>query len=125
IDGLRELDALIQRMVASDPMQRPQKVRAELRHIQQLHAQILKRTPLWIPPQGQTPPHLLASASPGSPQRQMIALSSSSGTQQQQMVFAPSTPKQQQRQQMPAQAVPGKPQPARKTSRRRVLIGSL
>lgn len=56
IEGTRELDRLIQRMVASDPAQRPQKVRAELLMIQRLHEQSKHRTPLWIPPQGQTPP---------------------------------------------------------------------
>jgi eukaryotic-like serine/threonine-protein kinase len=62
IDGIRELDALIQRMVAPNPTQRPQRVRIELQHIQQIHYQSTKRTPLWIPPKGQTPPALAVAS---------------------------------------------------------------
>ncbi len=56
---MRELNALIQRMVALDPTQRPadiQAVRVELQHIQQLNARANQQNHVWTPPQGQTPP---------------------------------------------------------------------
>lgn len=72
IDGIRELDALIQHMVALDVALRPasiQDVRAELQRIQQIYVQANKQH-IWQPPQGQTPPaasvfaqqHLFSSA---------------------------------------------------------------
>ncbi|HEX7735808.1 MAG TPA: WD40 repeat domain-containing serine/threonine protein kinase [Ktedonobacteraceae bacterium] len=91
VDGTREMDALIQRMVASDPMQRPQKARAELLMIQEIYSQGKKRGRLWIPPVGQTPPPVVLPAG-GQPL---------------------------------AGSAPQPKQPARKTSRRRVLVSSL
>lgn len=58
IDGIRELDALIQRMVALDATQRPvdiAEVRADLQAIEHIHAQANTQH-IWLPPQGQTPP---------------------------------------------------------------------
>lgn len=100
VEGIRELDALIQRMVASDPLQRLQTPGAELRRIQQLYYQSARRSaPIWIPPRGQTPPSL-------------VAISSSGQHQQQVMMNAPAVARSQQ----PA---------GKKTSRRRLLVGSL
>jgi serine/threonine protein kinase len=80
IDGIHELNALIRRMVALDPAQRPadiQEVQAELQRIQQLNNQANQQGRLWTPPQGQTPPadgsgpqHIfLNSASNAQPQK--------------------------------------------------------
>lgn len=58
LDGMRELNALIQRMVALDASQRPAdiaEVRADLQAIQQVYVRA-NRQPIWVPPQGQTPP---------------------------------------------------------------------
>lgn len=90
-DGIRELGALIQRLVSLAPEHRPatvEEVRAELQHIQRLHALASPQGPLWIPPQGQTPPPFPAV-----------------GTRQQQIFLTPS----------------GQPPHARKTSRRVAL----
>jgi eukaryotic-like serine/threonine-protein kinase len=55
--GVHKLNALIQRMVATDPAQRPAdmlEVRAELQRIQQIQIQATG-THIWTPPPGQTP----------------------------------------------------------------------
>ena len=96
VDGLRELEGLISRMVALEPARRPadvRAVRAELQHIQYLHIQASQRSRIWTPPQGQTP--LFASANGG-----------------QQHIF-----------QAPGGSAPAAP--ARKTTRRRVLTVGL
>ncbi len=74
IDGINELDALIQRMVALDVTQRPAdilEVRSDIQALQSIHAQAHTQH-IWLPPQGQTPPaasafrqqHLFSSVSP-------------------------------------------------------------
>jgi hypothetical protein len=71
-----------------------------LQRIQQLYYQNARRSaPIWIPPRGQTPPALVAV--------------SSSGQRQQQVVMNAPT------------AAPSQQPVRRKTSRRRVLVGSL
>ncbi|MGH2508651.1 MAG: protein kinase domain-containing protein, partial [Ktedonobacteraceae bacterium] len=58
IDGIRELDALIQRMVALDVTQRPADilaVRSDIQALQRLHVQANQQH-IWLPPQSQTPP---------------------------------------------------------------------
>jgi len=56
--ALHALNVLIQRMVVTDPMQRPAdilEVRAELQRIQQIQARTSDNQ-IWTPPPGQTPP---------------------------------------------------------------------
>lgn len=96
IDGIRELDTLIQDMVALNPEQRPsdiQAVRAKILSIQQMHDQANQQSHIWLPPPGQTPPP-----------------SPAVGSGQQHIFLAPSNAQQ---------------QTGLKTTRRRVLTGVL
>ncbi|HEY3993844.1 MAG TPA: protein kinase [Ktedonobacteraceae bacterium] len=66
-EGLRELEALIQRMVALDPAQRPadiQEIQNELQNIKHIH--VGGQNAIWLPPASQPP------ASPGSAQQQIF-----------------------------------------------------
>src|SRR5258707_6203056 len=109
--GGREMDAilldrLIQQMVASDPVQRPQDVGAELRRIQQVHYHISHQSkptaPILLPPQSPTPPGLASSSGKrqSSPSTSTLSQPSvqpasstmitlSCGPQQQQMILNP------------------------------------
>jgi eukaryotic-like serine/threonine-protein kinase len=79
IEGMRELNALIQRMVAIDPLQRPAdilEVQADLKGIQQLNAWSNQQHRLWTPPQSQTPP-------PAGSGQQQVFLNSTGNTKPQ------------------------------------------
>ncbi|HEU5381523.1 MAG TPA: WD40 repeat domain-containing serine/threonine protein kinase [Ktedonobacteraceae bacterium] len=70
--SLRGVNALIQRLVALDPAQRPadiQEVQRELERIQDLYKQEHQQVHIWTPPQGQTPPSFPAV---GSKQQQTL-----------------------------------------------------
>ena len=91
VEGLRELEALIHRMVALEPAQRPtdiQEVQSALQNIKHIHTHAAGKNAIWLPPPGQTPP-----------------IPTSPGSTQQHISFPPS--------------------PARKTTRRAVVTGSL
>lgn len=64
VDGLAELNALVQRMVALNPAERPADI-AEVRDTLQHITQRARRHQIWLSPEGQTPPALFAS--PGGP----------------------------------------------------------
>lgn len=59
MDGLDELNSLIQRMIALDPAERPADI-AEVREAFQHIAQQTRKQQIWLPPEGQTPPAIFS-----------------------------------------------------------------
>jgi eukaryotic-like serine/threonine-protein kinase len=71
MDGLHELDTLIQRMVALDPAQRPSDV-LEVRNTLQHISQQIRKQQIWLPPEGQTPPAISQNPAGKTSRRRML-----------------------------------------------------